>query len=465
MPDIRDEIKFGTDGWRGIISDNFTIKNLKILSQAVADYLGRGKAVAVAFDTRFMSDKFAGEVCNVLKNNGIKVMLSKTPIPTPVLSFTVKNRRLDLGIMITASHNPPEYNGFKIKTASGGAAGPEITQDIESRLAKTPVKETEDEAGQIAKQDLLSDYVRFIRDYIDLKRIKNKRFKVLVDTMYGSGDAIVLRILKGSCIRLEFIHNSINPSFGGINPEPVEQNLEELKNRVKKGNFDLGIALDGDADRIACVAPGGIFIHPQKILGLLALHLNQDRKWSGGIVKTIAGTNLIDKIAEFLKVKLYETPVGFKYISDLMDKNDILAGGEEAGGMGVKGYIPERDGTVAGLLLIEMMAYRNSDILKILKEMEKQFGQYYYLRQDLRLERKIALKKEDLPRELRGKKVVQIKDYDGIKLICEDESWLMFRGSGTEPLMRLYSEAKTLKRAKELLELGSKIIGSVPKVE
>jgi phosphomannomutase len=186
--------------------------------------------------------------------------------------------------------------------------------------------------------------------------------------------------------------------------------------------------------------------------------LNQDRHWSGGIVKTIAGTTMIDHIAEYLKVKLYETPVGFKYISNLMEKEDIVAGGEEAGGMGVKGYIPERDGSVAGLLLVEMMVYRNKNILGILKETEKQFGKYYYLRCDIHLDKQIEIKKQDMPEELLGKKVVQVKDFDGLKLICEDESWLMFRGSGTEPLMRLYSESKSLDRARKLLDLGRKMI-------
>jgi len=452
------EIKFGTDGWRGVVGDTYTFQNLKIVSQAVADYLGSGKKVAVGFDTRFMSDTFAQITAKVLKNNNIKVTLSDRSIPTPALSFTVKKRSLDLGIMITASHNPAEYNGFKIKVSSGGAASPEVTENIERRLGKTPVKETTKGAGRILKEDLTSDYVKFIRHYIDFKRIKNKRFKVLVDAMYGSGNSFIAQILKGANIRLEFLHNSNNPSFGGRRPEPIEENLEELISRVKQEKFDLGIALDGDADRIAAVGPGGVFINPQKILGLLALHLNQDRHWAGGLVKTIAGSTMIDKIAKHLKVKLYETPVGFKYISDLMEKEDILAGGEEAGGVGVKGYIPERDGTVAGLLLLEMMVYRNKNILKILNEMEKQFGRYYYLRADLEVHKRINLKKENLPKELLGSKVIQIKDYDGLKLICADESWLMFRVSGTEPIVRVYTEAKSLNKSQRLLTWGSDLV-------
>ncbi len=452
------EIKFGTDGWRAVIADAYNFKNLRILAQATADYLGRGKKICVGFDTRFMSDKFAEVVAEVLSNNELRVVLSDRPIPTPALSFAVKTLKMDLGIMITASHNPAEYNGFKIKMPSGGAAPVEVTKQIEGFLGENKPAEVNALAVPIEKKDLTKDYVKFIRSYIEFKKIKNKKFKVLVDAMYGSGDSFIAQILKGSKIKVEFMRNTINPSFDGGRPEPVEENLEELKLRVKKEKFDLGIALDGDADRIAAVAPGGVFIHPQKILGLLALHLNQDRGWPGGLVKTICGTTMMDNIAKFLKIKLYETPVGFKYISNLMETEDIVAGGEEAGGMGVKGYIPERDGSMAGLLLIEMMSYRNKNILKILNETEKQFGKFYYVRKDLHLEKRVEPKKENLPKELLGKKVVEIKDFDGIKLMCEDQSWLMFRGSGTEPIMRIYAEAKSLAQANKLLDLGKKVI-------
>ncbi len=451
------QIKFGTDGWRAVIADTYTIANVKILAQAVADFLGAGKKVVVGFDTRFMSAKFAQSAAVVFKSNGIEVIVSDRPIPTPCLSYAVKSRKLDLGIMITASHNPAEYNGFKIKNAAGGGASQELTREVENLLTQNPVKDSA-ALESIKVLDLTSDYIKFIRGYIDLKKIKNKKFKVLVDSMYGSGDSFISQVLKGTKIKIEFMRNTINPSFGGGRPEPVEENLAELKRRVKAEKFDLGIALDGDADRIAAVAPGGVFIHPQKILGLLALHLNQDRHWSGGLVKTICGSTMMDNIANFLGIKLYETPVGFKYISTLMETQDIVAGGEEAGGMGVKGYIPERDGTMAGLLLIEMMVYRNKNILKILNETEKQFGKYYYVRQDFHLEKRVEPKKENLPKELLGKKVVEVKDYDGVKLICEDQSWLMFRGSGTEPIMRTYAEAKSLTQARNLLKLAEKII-------
>jgi phosphomannomutase len=450
-------IKFGTDGWRGVIARDYTFDNLKAVSQAVADYLGGGKSCAVGYDTRFLSAEFARACAEVLDANGIRVTLSRCPVPTPALSFAVKQGRLDLGVMITASHNPAEYNGFKIKNASGGAAGPEVTSAVEALIGKNPVRQGPP-PGRITAGDLSRDYIRFIRDYIDLKKIKGRRFRLLVDAMHGSGDSFIARALEGTGIKIEFLRSEINPSFGGGRPEPVEENLGELIRRMRKEKFDLGIALDGDADRIAAVAAGGAFIHPQKILGLLALHLNQGRKWTGGIVKTICGTAMIDNIAEFLKVKLYETPVGFKYISNLMESEDIIAGGEEAGGMGVKNYIPERDGTMAGLLLLEMMAYRGKNMLRILQETERQFGRYYYLRLDLGLEKQVTLRKEDLPAQLLGRPVAQVKDYDGIKLICADKSWLMFRGSGTEPLMRVYSEAKSLARSRALLALGKKIV-------
>lgn len=452
------EIKFGTDGWRGIISENYTAANVKVVSQAVADYLGAGKKVVVGYDTRFLSDYFGRIAAEILSNNGIEVLLSDKPVPSPTLSFAVKTRKFDLGIMITASHNPAEYNGLKIKTPSGGAAGPEITLQVENLLGKNPVRGSNADTRGVRIADLSVDYIKFIRSYIDLKKIKNKRFKILFDAMHGSGDSLIAQALKGTNIKVEFLRNTINPSFGGVRPEPVEENLRELLAKMKKEKFDLGIALDGDADRIAAVAPGGIFIHPQKILGLLALHLHQDRKWPGGIVKTIAGTVMVDNIARALGVKLFETPVGFKYISNLMETEDIVAGGEEAGGMGVKGYIPERDGTLAGLLLLEMMSYRNKNMLKILNEAEKEFGRYYYIRDALEIESPVVLKKEDFPGELLGKKVLQVKDYDGIKLICEDSSWLMLRASGTEPMVRIYSEAKNAVKAKRLIRLGKELI-------
>lgn len=461
------EIEFGTDGWRGVISDNFTFKNVSRVTQAIANYYSRRvqklknirTKIAVGYDTRFLSDMYAQIVSDVLSKNGIDVILSDRPIPSPMLSFAVWRRNLTAGVMITASHNPAEYNGLKIKVASGGAAGVEVTKEIEKIANKISSIKEKEVKGNIERDDLSKDYVRFLRSYIDIKKMKRAKFKVLVDVMHGSGDKFIAQVLKGTDIKLEFIRPEINPSFDGLRPEPVIENLLPSIERMKKNKFDICLVLDGDADRIACIASRGIFISPQKILGLLTLHLFQDRKMNGSVVKTIVGSNLINNITKKLGLKLYETPVGFKYISNLMDNDDILVGGEEAGGIGFKDYIPERDGTLAGLLLLEMMAYRKKSMLKILQEMEKQFGRYYYLREDLKIQNpNIKIQKFKGIKNILAKEVVEIKDYDGVKLICSDGSWLMFRGSGTEPIIRVYAESKSLNKSKNLIKFGKRLV-------
>ena len=464
-------IKFGTDGWRGVISDNFTFANVGIVAQAISEWINRDiqqetitkKCVAVGYDTRFLSDEYARLVASVLAQNNIEVYLSDTPIPTPALSYGVIRTRSAAGVMITASHNPAKFNGVKIKTDKGGGASTDITNKVEQYLYQTPVPAIDFERskaeGRIHVSDFKKDYIKFIRGYIDLKRIQKARFKGLTDAMHGSGNGLMAQILKGTDIRLSLMREDINPSFDGGKPEPVVEFLSGILKRVREEKFDLGLVLDGDADRIAAVAPGGEFIHPQKILGLLILHLARNRGCAGGVVKTICGTTMVDNIAKKLGLKLYETPVGFKHISDLMVAEKIIAGGEEAGGMGVQGFIPERDGTLAGLLLLEMMVYRKKDIKRILQDMEKEFGRFYYERRDLELgEGRFDRDKVRLIKELLGKKVVEVKDFDGIKLICEDQSWLMLRPSGTEPLVRAYSEAKSRARAKALIQYGESLL-------
>jgi alpha-D-glucose phosphate-specific phosphoglucomutase len=464
-------IRFGTDGWRGVISDNFTFENVAIVAQAISEWINRDvpqdpavpKRVAVGYDTRFLSDDYARIVACVLARNNIEVYLSDTPIPTPALSYGVIRTLSAAGVMITASHNPAKFNGIKIKTDKGGGASTDITNKVEQYLYTTPVQSVDFEQAKAGKKiqvnDFKADYVKFIRHYLDLRRIKKARFKVLTDVMHGSGNGLMAQILRGTDIRLSLMRSDINPSFDGGKPEPVVEFLGGILKRMREERFDLGLVLDGDADRIAAVAPGGDFIHPQKILGLLVLHLARNRGYTGGVVKTICGTTMIDNIAKKLGLKLYETPVGFKYISDLMVSEKIIAGGEEAGGMGVQGFIPERDGTLAGLLLLEMMVYQKKDIKRILIEMEKEFGCFYYERRDLALgEGRFNKEEVSAIKQLLGKKVVEVKDFDGIKLICEDQSWLMLRPSGTEPLVRAYSEAKSRARAKALIQYGESLL-------
>jgi phosphomannomutase len=474
MCEVKPDIKFGTDGWRGVISDDFTFENVRLVAQAIADHYNSLPSapsrtvhapsrtvltVGVGYDARFLSDKYAQLVSEALAKNGINVVLSDRYVPTPTLSFAVKNRALDAGVMITASHNPGEYNGIKIKTAEGGAAGTDVTKEVE-RLIKEPLTRQDRQPGKIEKVDLTKEYVRFLRSYIDLKKFKNARFKVLVDAMHGSGGTFLAEVLKGTKIRLEFTRNDMNPSFEGLRPEPIPENLEATFKKLKKERFDLCLVLDGDADRIAAITGSGEFISPQKILGLLILHLIQDRKLNGGVVKTKVGTNLIDKITSKLGLRLYETPVGFKYISELMVKENILVGGEEAGGMGFKDYIPERDGSLAGLLLMEMMVYRKKSINQILKDMEKEFGRYYYERDRINLASAVASDLEPLKniKKVLDKDVKRLDDSDGLKFILSDESWLMLRTSGTEPIIRIYAESKSLSTTKKMLDFGKKLI-------
>lgn len=469
MDDIRSVIKFGTDGWRAVISDTFTFENVRIVAQAVSDWVNKNnpqfsvKSASIGYDNRFLSAEYAQTVAEVFAANGIKSYLSDTSLPTPALSFGVVGHKNVCGIMITASHNPAKFNGIKIKTAVGGAASKDITNAVEGYLGQTPVNRLAlDQAraeGLVVMHDFKKEYVKFLRGYVNLKKMKTSKFKVLSDIMHGSGRDLMRQILKGTDIKLTLMREDVNPSFDGSKPEPIPECLQEMMSRMKNEKFDFGHVLDGDADRVAAVMPGGEFVSPQKILGLLVLHLVRNRKLEGGIIKTLCGTTMMDHIAQKLGRKLYETPVGFKYISDLMISEKIVAGGEEAGGMGLPNYIPERDGTLSGLLLLEMMAYEKKNFRKLVEDMEREFGRYYYSRLDYSMDaKKVDLNKLKAMTSVLGKKVVEVKDFDGVKLICENEDWLMFRPSGTEPLVRIYSEAKTLKRSKDLLEFGRRMV-------
>ena len=465
----REVIKFGTDGWRAIIGRDFTFNNVQVLTQAVADYFNKEfsrkkVSAAVGFDTRFMSKDFALETAKVLAANGIKVIFSDRFLPTPALSYAVKKRDCDFGIMITASHNPPEFNGYKIKNNSGGAADTEITAAVEGLLFKSEVKKADLEFGKDAPnfevKNLATDYKSFLSKYLDLKRIRSAKLRVLVDVMHGSGNGFIRDCVGSGKVKIELMRQDVNPSFDGLRPEPLPENLKLLMARMKKEKFDLGLVLDGDADRIAAVDSNGEFISPQVILCLLILHLVEDRKQKGAVVKTIVGSSMIDKICQRLKLELFETPVGFKYISKLMMSKNILVGGEEAGGIGFQDYIPERDGSLAGLLILEMLAYRHSGINGVLKKLKSEFGSYYYTKDSVRLEKvgNFNINNIAIPTSILGKAVMRVDRKDGLKFICKDGTWLMLRGSGTEPIVRVYSEAKTKLEAEKLIAEGRKMI-------
>ncbi len=459
-------IKFGTDGWRAIIAEDFTFENVKIVSQAIADYLksGKGKAksrrVVIGYDRRFLSKEFARTVGCVLAANKIKVTLSNRDVPTPAVSLHCRNRKYDLGVMITASHNPARFNGLKIKTSKGGSADKSLTDKVESLFGRCKPKYIDialaKKKNLLVLEDLTVDYMDFLGKFINVKRIKKLKLRVLVDVMYGSGDNFVERILGKSNIRIDYLHNEINPSFGGTRPEPIVSSLGELIAEMKKGKYDLGVVLDGDADRIAMVDGKGNYINAQVILPLLAIHMIKNRKVIGGIAKTVVGSNVIDKVALSLGVACYETPVGFKYISNLFENNLVCIGGEEAGGIGFKGYIPERDGSAAFLLLLEMIVSEGKKFDTILANFYKKYGRYYYSRTAIPIKSiRKSLSDMKLPTSLLGKKIERVNTLDGIKLIARD-CWLMFRKSGTEPIVRVYAESKSRKEAEKLVALGKR---------
>jgi len=466
------DIKFGTDGWRAIIDKEFTFENVKLVSQAIADYVKNQRtkepkdkrtAVVVGYDTRLKGDKFAETVAGVIAGNGIKVLLSCGPTSTPALSLAIKQNKLSGGIMVTASHNPPDYNGIKYKADYAGPADPEIIKCIEDLLGQNPVVMIScAEAGKkglLEKVDLNAPHLKFLKSYLDMAILKGFKARVLVDVMYGAGDHLMENILKGSSCRAKTIHFEPDPTFGGTPPEPIERNLKELIALVKKEKYDIGLATDGDVDRIGAITEDGGFITSSQVISLLLLHFIEDKKWTGAVAKTISGSFLIDEITKAYKLKLHETPVGFKYICKLMQEEDILIGGEESGGIGFKNYVPERDGTLAGALLLEMMAHRKKSIKQILKDVENRFGKFCQERLDLeypddKKAKLFAALKANPPGDLLGKKIIEVKAYDGVKLIAEDKSWILFRASGTEPILRIYCEGRSETAVKKLLELG-----------
>ncbi|MFA5142770.1 MAG: phosphoglucomutase/phosphomannomutase family protein [Candidatus Omnitrophota bacterium] len=472
-------IKFGTDGWRAVISEDFTFDNVKQVAQAMADHIkadngpasrARDKRIVIGYDTRFLSPKYAELMACVLGANGIKVTLAEKATPTPSVSFAIKKRGLMGGIMITASHNPARYNGIKYKAYYGGSAGPEITKSFEGFLGKSGIKYSPlDElkpAGTVVIEDIVPEHLAFIKSYVKVNLLKKARLKILVDSMYGTGNGYIGELLKGGGCKVDFIHDEYNPGFGGINPEPILPNLKELAERTRSGKYDIGIATDGDADRLGIALPNGKLLTGHKVMTLLLLHLLEDRKMKGGVVQTLCGTFLIDKICKKYGLKMYETPVGFKYICELMLKEEILIGGEETGGVAFKNSIPERDGILSGLLIAEMMVMRKKRILDILKAIDKEYGTYEYKRLDLKYpdEKKSKLMdmlKNNPPKHVLDKKVVAVNTKDGYKFICEDYSWLMLRLSGTEPILRVYAEGSSEKRALQILEYGKELAYSV----
>ena len=458
-----EQIKFGTDGWRAIIADNYTFDNVGIVTQAVSRWIMDEEitrnGVVIGYDARFLSQKFAEHTASVFAAMEIPVRISDGIVPTPAVSAAVK--RLDaVGVVITASHNPPEWNGYKIKAPFGGSASQEQIEQIEKRLGhfdpSLEPKAYEDylKNGLIRELNLTGGYLDLIAESIDLDAIRESDVKIAHDPMYGSGCTILKQLLDDQVIE---IHGDRDPLFGNIAPEPMEKNVNELSDLVVEEGCDAGLANDGDADRIGMIDEEGTYVDSHQILSLLAKYLHQEKGMSGTIVKTFSTTTLLDKQAVEYGLRVKVTPIGFKYIAEEIRNGDVLVGGEESGGIAVKGHLPERDGIYIGLLIIEMMVKSGKSLSELVRDLFEEFGMHATYRNDIHTEDK---KKRAMIRYCRDKKLTEIagigvRDWDftdGIKHLMEDGSWLLVRASGTEPVLRIYSEADSKDKAIELVE-------------
>lgn len=461
-------IKFGTDGWRDVIADAFTVENVRTAAQALCLYLMdeypstyRTDPLVVGYDTRFMSDRFARAAAEVASANGFKVLLSDRPNSTPALSWAVKQHHALGAIVITASHNPPKYNGFKIKAAYAGSASPFITSRVENALAKVDTIPMGGEEPQLF--DPRPAYFDQLKGLVDIDLIMKADLRIVADPMFGAGSGYLASLLDRKSMRE--INSHRDPNFGGVNPEPIPQNLQKLSEEVKALNHPLavGLAFDGDADRIGAIDEEGNFVSSHRILALILRHLVEVKHLTGGVIKTVSTTRMIEKMANRYGLKLFETPIGFKYICDLMQREDILIGGEESGGIGVKNHMPERDGVLCGLYLLEIMATHGKGLKKLIDELEAEYGPHAYSRIDLHLRDNAAkdqllegLSKQP-PKTIEGIAVTAISEMDGIKFSLENGGWLLFRASGTEPVLRIYSECPTQEEVTKLLEYGRKL--------
>lgn len=467
------QIKFGTDGWRGVIAREFTFDNLSLVAQATMDYLTREglaeRGIVIGYDRRFLSREFAERVAEVACGNGVKVWLGNGYAPTPAVSWAVHERKAGGGVMITASHNPPIYNGFKVKEAFGGSARPVTTMVIEELVCANlqanravlavPLAEALTD-GRVELVDMESGYLRQLGSFVDLELIRTAAIPAVVDPMFGAGAGFFPRLVPG----MAEIHSMENPSFGGQPPEPTEEHLTELALLVKDGPYRVGLALDGDADRIGAVDEAGEFFSSHRIFTVILRHLYERKGLCGGVVKTVSTTRMIDLLCAKFGLELFETPIGFKHICELMLDHDILMGGEESGGLGVKGHIPERDGILMGLLLLEAMAMSGKGVRQLLDETMDEIGHFSYHRLDLPIsdvakERLVAKLKEGGMATIAGRPVARENFRDGFKYIFVDGSWLLIRPSGTEPVLRLYSEAETPQAVAGLLAAGREIAG------
>ncbi len=472
-------IKFGTSGWRGLIARDFTFDNVRLAAQGIADWLNAERAthnaelsrlkpvVILGHDTRFLGREFALATAEVFAANGLAPLLCNRDAPTPVIAHTIRHRKALGGVNLTASHNPAEYQGLKFSTSNGAPATPEVTKQIEANITRLVSQNWSFKAAVVGTFacktfDPRPAYFKQLRKLVDFAALKAARLKIAVELMYGTGRGYLDRLLEEAGAKVTRFHAEINPLFGGHHPEPNAEGMAEVSKFVRGGKAQLGLGLDGDADRFGIVDKSGAWLTPNQVLALALYHLKKNRGWTGAVVRTVPTSHQVDAIAELLGVKVYETPVGFKYIGALMESEPIIVGGEESGGLSVKGHVPEKDGILACLLMAELVATERKSLGQILKGLEKQTGEFHTDRLNLKIP---AEKKEALLNRLAAGldsigsfQVEKLITTDGYKFLLPNHEWVAFRASGTEPLIRCYLEAKSAARLKRLRTACRKLL-------
>ena len=459
-------IRFGTSGWRAIIADDFTYENVRLVTEAICSYLKSNlsegeRTLIVGHDSRFMGEKFAAVAADIAGRKGFHVLLCENPTPTPTISHAIRIKKAVGGLNFTASHNPPEYQGIKFSTADGAPALPEITKQIEEIILNKPnVPDTD--GGSIKSYDARPAYLDDLKTKIKFDLIAAAKGRYAYDALWGTGRGYLDKILRDNGLEVETIHDWRDVTFGGRSPEPGENHLDELRETVTSKGLTLGLATDGDADRFGIIDSNGDFITPNQLVALLTDYLAESRGWTNGVARSVATTHLVDRVAASRGLKLYETPVGFKFIGELINKDEIILGGEESAGLSIKGHYPEKDGILACLLAAEAVAARGKNLTEQLKELTNRIGNLESGRIGVKLTDEIARSlKEKLagePSEMGGRKIEKINRMDGVKFIFEGGSWMLMRPSGTEPLVRIYAETENTQDLEVLLEQGRRYL-------
>ena len=457
-------IRFGTSGWRAIIADDFTFENVRLVTEAICSYLKESESaqvLVIGHDTRFMGEQFTAAATEIAAAKGIKILSCSGPTPTPTMSHAIRSQEAAGGVNFTASHNPPEYQGIKFSTADGAPALPDVTKRIEQIIENKP-NVADASGGSVEEFDARTGYLEDLNTKIRFDLIANAKGRYAYDPLWGTGRGYLDKVLRDHGLEVETIHDWRDVTFGGQAPEPGEEHLSELRELVRTKGLTLGLATDGDSDRFGVIDSDGTFITPNQLIALLTDYLAESRGWRKGVARSVATSHLVDRVAENRGLKLYETPVGFKYIGELINKDEIILGGEESAGLSIRGHYPEKDGILACLLAAEAVAARNASLTEQLRELYGRVGKLESGRIGVKLTPEVAAKlKEKLseePSELAGRKIEKINRIDGVKFIFADKSWMLMRPSGTEPLVRIYAESEDKNDVEVLLEQGRKYL-------